>query len=252
MREINCYIPIKVRIVGELSEAHIEQLGQTMNRTLAARLEQARRTLAEHGYASAQATIVTWPGERVDEARLYHGGYSWPSYDNGGKTVSVPVVSGIPSSGKQSDPLEEDWQNELDEAARLANEGASPSEKAFGKRLWLLLIELRPVVFTDEDQLIKLFERSHQTAPSESETLKLAAGRLTIEQLLDIDGDAFPNTWADKVYQDFHSDVDLDALEKTYQLRKKSALSTGIAAELWARGLPLSLHQARNLKVDDV
>src|SRR5260370_359689 len=126
MREINCYIPIKVRIVGELSEAHIEQLGQTMNRTLAARLEQARRTLAEHGYASAQATIVTWPGERVDEARLYHGGYSLPSYDNGGKTVSVPVVSGIPSSGKQSDPLEEDWQNELDEAARLATAGAAP------------------------------------------------------------------------------------------------------------------------------
>ena len=247
VRQVNCYIPIKVCIRGRLSDAQLEQLGEALTRSVTARMDQARRTLGEHGCAPSDQTIASLR-EPFDPARLSNGQYTVPSYDAGGKTVRVTV----------QDPLEESWQNESNQAARLAKESASPSDRAFRDRLWLLLNELRPEVFNDEGQLLKFLQNCHWAAVKESDTLNAArlGRRLTFQELLDLHGAAFPNTWADRIYRDFHivDKADLDALRQDFGARRKEALATGdaIPAELWARGLPIKIGQARHLTAHDL
>ncbi len=100
MREVNCHIPIKVCIRGHLSDAQLDELGEALIRAVAARIEQARRTLGEHGHARGHE-IVSPTRDRFDPARLFNGGYGLPSYDKGGETVTVPVTGDI---GAQADP----------------------------------------------------------------------------------------------------------------------------------------------------
>jgi hypothetical protein len=246
MPQVNCHIPIKVCIKGRLSDAQLAELGEALIRAIAARMEQARRTLGEHGHAPTHETAAS-THERFNPTRLSNGSYGLPSYDAGGKTVQVTI----------RDPLEESWQSESDEASRLAKEGASPSERAFRYRLWLLLNELRPTPFNDEDQLLKFIQHCHRAAAKEADTLNVAAlGRLTFQELLDYHGAGFPNTWADRMYRNFHifGKADLDALRQNFESRRKEALATAdtIPAELWARGLPIKIDQARHLTADDM
>ncbi len=95
MREVNCHIPIKVCIRGRLSDAQLDELGEALIRAVAARIEQARRTLGEHGHARGHETVAS-TRERFDPARLFNGGYGLPSYDKGGETVTVPVTGPAP------------------------------------------------------------------------------------------------------------------------------------------------------------
>src|SRR5262245_31867153 len=48
MREINCHIPIKLRITGRLNDTQLETLSETLVRALSARISFARRTIAAH------------------------------------------------------------------------------------------------------------------------------------------------------------------------------------------------------------
>lgn len=45
MREINCHIPIRLRVTGRPSDAQLAQLAETLVRTLSARIEQAASTI---------------------------------------------------------------------------------------------------------------------------------------------------------------------------------------------------------------
>ena len=243
-RQINCYIPIKLRITGRLNDAQLDALVASLSHAISARLAQARHAIGHDGHASVQPTFGM-AREAFDPARLNARRYGLPSYDEAGKTVDVPV----------EDSPEELWQNEADEAARLATESASASDRAFRQRLSLLLNELRPDVFTSEAQVLKFIRYCHQNAASEADTLNVAAfGKLSRQDALDDYGAGFPNAWADRVYQDFHTDVDLDALKHAYESRVKDArsIAAGIPAELWARGLPLSIVQARQLRQNEI
>lgn len=97
MAQINCYIPIKLRIVGELNDAQLEQLGQTLVRTLQARIAFAERSLA------ARYNLTDWGGasesrETYDPA--YADGadatYQIPSYNGGGQRVSMRLAEPAP------------------------------------------------------------------------------------------------------------------------------------------------------------
>jgi outer membrane protein OmpA-like peptidoglycan-associated protein len=96
VRQINCYIPIKVCITGQLSDAQLDQLGQTLTCAITARMEQARHALGEHGYAPSGEAVAS-AREPVDHARLSNGRYGLPSYDTGGEAVRVPVIKSTPS-----------------------------------------------------------------------------------------------------------------------------------------------------------
>ena len=92
MPQINCYLPIKLRIVGELSDAQLEQLGQTLVRSLRTRLAFAERTIAAHH------NLVTIGGasevrEAYDPAReeSESSSYRIPSYQQKGQLVSMAL-----------------------------------------------------------------------------------------------------------------------------------------------------------------
>jgi hypothetical protein len=93
MRQVNCYIPIKVCITGSLSATQLDELGDALIRAIAARMQQARSTLREHGHAHLHETVAP-THERFDPARSSNGRYGLPSYDKGGETVTVPVTGG--------------------------------------------------------------------------------------------------------------------------------------------------------------
>lgn len=93
MREINCYIPIKLRLVGELSEAQLEELGQILARTLQQRLAFAERTLlsahAGLGYSGDREVVR----EDYDPSREDVTGqtYTLPSYREQGQPAGVQL-----------------------------------------------------------------------------------------------------------------------------------------------------------------
>jgi hypothetical protein len=71
VRQINCYIPIKLCITGRLSDAQLEQLAETLMRALAARISFAERTIAQRqgGYAASHAVVggyAHWEPDRFD------------------------------------------------------------------------------------------------------------------------------------------------------------------------------------------
>lgn len=96
MAQINCYIPIKLRLNGELGPDQLDQLGATLARTVAARLAQAKGTIA-----ASQGWTISPTGEtireEVDFSRLdfSSGGshYHLPSYDGGETATAVPIAT---------------------------------------------------------------------------------------------------------------------------------------------------------------
>jgi hypothetical protein len=95
MPEINCYIPIKLRITGRLSDAQLEQLGETIVRALAARIAFAQRTIASHLGGQALRAGMELVREEYEPARTdaETGTYSVPSYQRPGAagTRRVPM-----------------------------------------------------------------------------------------------------------------------------------------------------------------
>ncbi|WP_105969046.1 DNA/RNA non-specific endonuclease [Streptomyces geranii] len=88
---IDCHVPIAVRMVGEPTPAQLEQLGRALARTVAARVAQAERVLAErHHFGTGTPPPVR---ERYEPARDAANDRATrvPSYDDGGRPVTVPV-----------------------------------------------------------------------------------------------------------------------------------------------------------------
>ncbi|MCB0177422.1 MAG: hypothetical protein KDI62_04275 [Anaerolineae bacterium] len=250
MPQINCYIPIKLRLAGELSEAQLEQLGQTVTRAVTARLEQARRTLREHGYAPSVETVAPIR-ERIDQSRLSNGRYGVPSYDHGGKTVDAPVT------GDTDTQIEAMWQSAVDAWEKQSKNLASIDERARARRIFILL-NLGPAnPFKNLDEVDTFIDLCVDLGDDEDKTLK------TAEQLTDKDerdallfdeGAAFPNTWAWRVRREFYPSVDLDALRRTFESAKSRAfgLANGLADNVWDRGLPLAKAEASSVRRSDV
>jgi hypothetical protein len=90
MREINCHIPITLRITGRLSDTQLDTLSETFVRAVGARIALAQRTIASHigGQSLRGVELVR---EQYDPAQedLASPEYSIPSYRGGGKRVKV-------------------------------------------------------------------------------------------------------------------------------------------------------------------
>ena len=93
MPQINCHIPIKLRLVGTPSESQLEQLGQTLTRSLHERITFAERTIASR-YNLSTVGAATELRESYDPARVEIDGsaYQIPSYDRHGSPVSMRLT----------------------------------------------------------------------------------------------------------------------------------------------------------------
>jgi hypothetical protein len=92
MRQINCYIPIKLCITGRLSDAQLEQLGEAIVRTVTSRIAFAERTITAGNRTSLQGVDELIRAD-YDPSRedLGTSGYVLPFYDNGGQKRSVSL-----------------------------------------------------------------------------------------------------------------------------------------------------------------
>jgi hypothetical protein len=93
MPEINCYIPIKIRITGRLSDVQLDELGETIVRALAARISFAQRIIASHDGNHWLRRDVELAREHYDPAQegVAPPEYSIPSYQGGGKRKKVAL-----------------------------------------------------------------------------------------------------------------------------------------------------------------
>jgi len=89
---IECHVPVAVRMVGEPTPAQLEQLGRALARTVAARVAQVERVLAErHRFGAGAPAPVRERYEPDRDAANGRGGTQVPSYDDRGRPVTVPV-----------------------------------------------------------------------------------------------------------------------------------------------------------------
>jgi hypothetical protein len=92
MGQINCYIPIKLCITGRLSDTQLEQLGETLTRTLRERIAFAERAiLTASGDSSQWSDRIS--REVVDGSRLSQSEqtYRIPFYNGGGTEQPVSL-----------------------------------------------------------------------------------------------------------------------------------------------------------------
>jgi hypothetical protein len=92
VQEINCYIPIKICISGQLNEAQLDELGATLTRTLISRIKFAERTVAERTPHSLRGRVEVLR-EEFDPRRedRLGGEYLIPSYRDGGQSGRVSL-----------------------------------------------------------------------------------------------------------------------------------------------------------------
>src|SRR5437667_1036682 len=93
MQQINCYIPIKVRVTGRLSDAQLAELSATVERMLSARMAVAQRTLLAHGVQARGTESMQPPVELFEPARWTPRAdtYTVPSYKDGGTPTPVKI-----------------------------------------------------------------------------------------------------------------------------------------------------------------
>ncbi len=109
MRQINCYIPITLRITGRPSDAQLDQLGETLVRALQARIAFAEQTLNNDRPVSGE-WLIEPAREHTDASRFYGANYEVPAYNRDGRRLRVPVRSA--TAEPQSDlPLLSDFHN---------------------------------------------------------------------------------------------------------------------------------------------
>src|SRR3990172_8233002 len=93
MSEINCHIPISLRVTGELSDATRERLEGELARTLARRVHAAARTITaglgrQHPERRVERGREPFALERKE---VESGTYQLPSYDEGGTPTQLPI-----------------------------------------------------------------------------------------------------------------------------------------------------------------
>jgi hypothetical protein len=153
-----------------------------------------------------------------------------------------------------TDDNEADLAQELASAHERVIGAATPEERAWALRVELLLGWSRPASVADDAVFDAFLSRCYQAADSEARTLAALAPKYTLMSSITASAEAFPGSWADRIYHDFHSREDLDKLRKSYEEQKQGALDVAkaIAPAVWDRGLPLTLAQARSLSADDM
>jgi len=108
MRQINCYIPITVRVTGRPGDAQLDELAEALMRALAARIAFAEQTLIQ---GQSEGRLFGEAREVPDASRVFDGTYELPAYDRGGRLRRVPVRSTPHSPTSLELPLHSDFLN---------------------------------------------------------------------------------------------------------------------------------------------
>src|SRR5262245_38424456 len=97
MSDINCYIPIKLRITGRPSDSQLDQLGDALVRAITERLAFAERTIGNDRSINAVGASDLRESFLSDHYHPESGTYAIPSYNNNGVPTPVQVQSKSPA-----------------------------------------------------------------------------------------------------------------------------------------------------------
>lgn len=174
-----------------------------------------------------------------------------PSVERAASATPSPVAQAVAQRQAAPQSNEETLDGEVEAAAQLEH-SSDPAERAYGTRLLLLLTLMRPENVDDDAVLFPFIDKCQEFARDEKLTLGFLAFKRDRNTILEEDGGGFPVTWAERIAQELRIDANLKELEAAYQAERASALAGvgAIGATVWARGLPLTLDQARHLDAD--
>ena len=98
------------------------------------------------------------------------------------------------------------------------------------------------------------YEQAKAAARDEYATLDIVDDVFPQDEVLIENGDAFPNVWADKIERETRGLVDIASAADSLADVKRAALdlSSPIAPDVWARGLPLTFEEARRVTMATV
>ena len=232
-----------------MSDSQLDELGEALIRAVAARIEQARRTLSERGHAHARETFAS-NHQPFDPHRLSNGGYGLPSYDKGGETVTVPVAGDIEAQlAKELQQLQTDWD------VYSKNVDIPFDERAYARRVFILLYFGPNTPLKTRSDLKEFIAQCEKIiAHGEEDTLEAAERSIKRDDLLLAEGAAFPIKWSLKVRSEFETSADTDELARTMESAKNEVLkrAVNLSDEVWDRGLPLTKDEARGLNLSNL
>lgn len=130
MRRINCYIPIKVCVSGPLTDTQLDQLGETIVRTVSARLAFAERTvmtaLGSRSTPPAAADHARWMPAAYD---LKAQRYMVPSYEGARGQASLKVKeAGQPATPDSARKSDEELEREVRRLQQWLSENAKTND----------------------------------------------------------------------------------------------------------------------------
>ena len=169
-------------------------------------------------------------------------------YDTGEEEYDTDAGEAEETGADQAS-LEAKLQEEVDTwgAYKEAMEGEEPLEAAYAQRVILLLQFSGPELFSDEYELDNYIRECTLLATNEEETLyRLPGGG---EALLCLFTQAFPETWAERVFEALYVDVDIDDLKEDVESEKDDLMDVADTTpeRLAEDGLPVEFREALSL-----
>jgi len=176
------------------------------------------------------------------------GTYKVPSYDDGGQTTGLPVVSGAQAQ------LDAQWESTLNTWEEQSKTLLSFEERAAARRVYILLEQISPSDFADADTLDKFIDKCIKDGCNRNEKATLAwFAENDMDAILLSEGAAFPDTWVWKIQTKYGTSADRKAAEKLPSARSDIQwLSEHLSDDVWEHGLPLSLDEASRVSLDNL
>ena len=170
-------------------------------------------------------------------------------YDTGMEEEYDDDTGEAEETGADQASLEAKLQEEVDTwgAYKEAMESEEPLEVAYAQRVILLLQFSGPELFFDEYELEAHIRECTLIATNEEETLKRFPGGG--EALLCLFTQAFPETWAKRVFEALYVEVDLEDLKEDVESERDDLMDVADRApeELAEQGLPVEFREALSL-----
>jgi hypothetical protein len=96
MTQINCHIPIKLRLTGHLTDEQLDRLGEQISQAIAGQLAAAERVIATgHNGLGLVGQVEVREAYNPARAGPLAGDYTVPSYNNHGQGARLPVRSDL-------------------------------------------------------------------------------------------------------------------------------------------------------------
>ncbi|UPJ53433.1 hypothetical protein IVB30_20215 [Bradyrhizobium sp. 200] len=186
MQIVNCHVPLKVRLTGEVGEDHWSALENALASKYSSALRRSLQQLSPAGPASARRDNR----ERFESSRMHADNYPIPSYDQGGQPTAVPTDTDRTSSGPASVPSVADIVRMIRERFPEQDAAPGPAGVLHGTYVTLDGTDGPLLYYLDEHGRVRT-RRYFTKIRGEEHPIELTAGSYTMVLSGDDEGSLF-------------------------------------------------------------